>query len=61
MKTLLALMCVNNKCYKATKYYINTASTFFMTIYFIDTSGIPPKKVIFSSLRELFTKVHQER
>jgi len=59
MKTLLNFMTVNKKCYSVFKYIVRNAPTVFIAKYFIDTNGTLPKKVIYKSLKELFTELHQ--
>lgn len=59
MKTLLNFMTVNKKCYSVFKYIVRNAPTVFIAMYFTDTNGTLPNKVIYKSLKELFTELHQ--
>jgi hypothetical protein len=61
MKSLLTLMIVNKKYYRVVKHFIENAPSIYLATYFIDTSGEPPEKVIYSSLRALFTELHRFR
>jgi hypothetical protein len=59
MKTLLNFMIVNKKCYSVFKYIVRNAPTVFIAMYVVETGGTLPKKVIYKSLKELFTELHQ--
>jgi len=54
-------MLVNKRCYKVVKHFIENTPTIYIATYFIDISGEAPKKVIYNSLRELFTELYQFR
>ena len=61
LDTLMSFMLTSKKCLGATKKAIRDAPTLFVSIHEIETSGISPSKVIWSSLKELYQELYQAR
>jgi hypothetical protein len=58
-KTLFNFMLVNRKCYSVFKHILRNAPTVFIASYQCESSGELPSKIIYNSLKELFTELHK--